>query len=100
LKFEQDVCNLGVAAEVKACLMMKMSAFLQKDDCVLRVAKKELRSVICKCKLSYRDKLEEQLHDSDARNAWRGFRNMMGMNEKVKMVECPFMFPIPNLQMN
>ena len=70
-----------VTAEVKAFLTKKKKhAFVQKDDCTLRVAKKELRSVIGKYKQLYRDKIEEQLHGGDARNAWRGFRNMMGMN--------------------
>ena len=58
------------------------------------MAKKELRSVIAKYKRSYRDNIEEQLHDGDARNVWRRLRNTIGMNEKVK--DGVLLINIPN----
>ena len=62
--------------------------------CILREVKEELHSVITKCKRSCRDKIEEQLHDADDGNAWRGIRNMVGMNEEVK--DGRLSIPVPD----
>ena len=65
---------------LKHHLNQKTHAFLRGDQQKVKELQKEQRGLIKKAKLDYKDKVEGNLWNGNARDAWRGLNNMMGRN--------------------
>ena len=76
-----------VTSDLKVLLNKKKQALAIHDKDGLRLVKSELRSMIKKCKLDYKNTLEQLFRSNDTRKAWAGLRMVSGYKPKSMMLE-------------
>jgi len=72
-----------VTKELKSVINERNRAYKNNDRQGLNVARKKLRSTIIKAKISYKEKMEKNLKDMNAQEAWRMIRTMGGVEQKT-----------------
>ncbi len=72
----------------KLILNQKKIAFKEGDWQKVKDLEKELRSMTRKAKMDYKDRVESELRNGNARDAWRGFNTMMGREQKAPSPQC------------
>ena len=72
-----------VNKEIKHILHQKKLAFLEGDQQKVRDLEKEISRMIKEGKKDYKDKVEKELWNGNARDAWRGLNAMMGRKQKA-----------------
>ena len=64
-------------------LNQRKIAFLEEDLQKVRKLEKEIRCMVKKEKMDYKNKVEDKLKNGNARDAWRGLNTLMGSKHKA-----------------
>jgi hypothetical protein len=72
-----------VTKELKSVLVQKKRAFCSGNKTKVKSIQRDIKRLTRKCKLEYKEKIEERFRASDTRQAWNGVRTMIG-NTKTR----------------
>lgn len=70
-----------ITTEIKKLLVDKERAFKANDRYGGKLIQKEIQTKIKQGKRQYKDKVEQQLKESNSRMAWRGIKTIIGQNQ-------------------
>jgi len=71
-----------LSKDLKKLLNEKNRAFRENDNESFKMKRKELRAMVQKAKIDFKNKVEDQLANQDARSAWQGLNKMMGRDSR------------------
>ena len=71
-----------VTKELKGLLNKKKEALAQRDKLKLRGIQSELKGAIYKCKLDYKNKVEDLFRSNDSKQAWKKLKTLCGYSKK------------------
>ncbi len=72
---------------MRQCIKERRTAFINGDLNPFKLKRKELRSILNKNRMKYKENVESQLYSGNAREAWNGLNVMMGRDGKK--TKCP-----------
>lgn len=77
-----------VTKELKSLLNKKKQALAVKDKEKLKVIQSELKKAIFKCKLDYKNKMEDLFRSNDTKQAWKSLKTLCGYTKKSTTMQA------------